>query len=195
VARSRLPSKSLVIPSAASGPSVFDPAAVVKAAKSGQSVWIRSLSTLDDHPEPFSMFAPSDEVRSLVDAIPAVDQESPPVGVHIRRTDSVQSISNSPMSAFERLIDAEISSNSDQRFFVATDDPDSFRHLQERYGDAVSEYPKRSYARNDPKGVVDAAVDFWALTQCRKIFGSFYSSFTMTAAEAGGAELVMALEE
>lgn len=198
--RALIPAGPLVVTGDATSPGTFDAEAVLDAARSGRDVRIRTVHKLVDHPTPFSMFSPSNEVQTRVDAIPALqwsgsDESTRPVGVHIRRTDSKLSIEKSPMSAFERLMDDELATNPEQRFFVATDDKPSFAYLQERYGDAVSEYEKRSYARDDPEGIVDAAVDFWGLTRCRKIIGSFYSSFTETAASKGGADLVMAIDD
>ncbi len=54
------------------------------------------------------------------------------------------------------------------------------------------EYAKPSVARDDPAAMEDAVVDLYALSRCRKIIGSYWSSFTDTAAELGSIERVLA---
>ena len=78
------------------------------------------------------------------------------VGVHIRRTDNTVSMSRSTPEGFRRAMDREIKRDFKVRFFLATDDEALKATL-------VQEYPDR------------------IITQ--RIIGSYWSSFTDTAAE------------
>lgn len=106
------------------------------------------------------------------------------VGVHIRRTDNRASISNSPVEAFRRAIDREIASDGEVKFFLATDDERLKLRLQ-------TEYPGRfivqltNVRRDTFDGMCEAVVDLYCLASTCKLLGSYWSSFTDTAAELG----------
>lgn len=117
------------------------------------------------------------------------------VGVHIRRTDNLWSIQQSPTSAFFREMDVEIARAPNTRFFVATDDPSEEASMVERYGDRILRTEKRSLDRKQLSAVEDAMVDFLLLAGTRKIIGSGASSFSEEAARFGGIELHRALAE
>lgn len=106
------------------------------------------------------------------------------VGIHIRRTDNITSILNSPIQAFKQAIDAEIKKNSKVLFFLATDDEVLKNELK-------SEYPNRfitqrtSVRRDTLQGIREAVIDLYCLASTNKLLGSYWSSFTDTAAEIG----------
>lgn len=107
------------------------------------------------------------------------------VGVHIRRSDNVQAIQDSPLELFEKKIAEELAEKPEQRFFLATDDEETAECLKNKFGDAIVMQKRRCLKRGDCAGIVDAAVDFLALSRCREIFGSSWSSFSDIAAEYG----------
>ena len=107
------------------------------------------------------------------------------IGVHIRRSDNVQAIQGSPLELFEKKIAEELALNPEQRFFLATDDEETAERLKNMFGDAIVMQERRCLKRGDSAGIVDAAVDFLALSRCREIFGSFWSSLSDIAAEYG----------
>lgn len=110
------------------------------------------------------------------------------VGVHIRRTDNVQSLAESPVEAFRHAMDAEISRNFRVTFYLATDDDALKRQLMQEYPDRI--ITQRTAVRRDTlEGMTDAVVDLWCLAATRKLLGSYWSSFTDTAAELGGIPL------
>ena len=111
-----------------------------------------------------------------------------PVGVHIRRTDNMASIQHSPIEDFEAAMREEIERDPDTRFFLATDDPAIEARLQEGFPGRIVVHAKSSLARNDPQAVRDAVVDLYGLSNCRRLIGSYRSSFTDSASRIRGIE-------
>ena len=110
------------------------------------------------------------------------------IGVHIRRTDHVTAIAESPDSLFEQAMADAIAADPDVRFFLSTDDEALKARLAARFPQRVSTQPCHG-TRADLAGMEEAVVDLWTLARCARIFGSYWSSFTDTAAEIGGTPL------
>lgn len=106
------------------------------------------------------------------------------VGVHIRRTDNALSISHSPIQAFRRAMEAEIAANPRVCFFLATDDENLKCQLQKAYPGRIIIQPT-CVRRDTLQGIREAVVDLYCLAATNKLLGSYWSSFTDTAAELG----------
>lgn len=132
--------------------------------------------------EDFSMFEPSVDLRSSL--IPCGDV----IGIHIRRTDNEMSVKYSPTHLFIKKIEDEINANPNAKFYLATDDPQEEAFIKERFGEHILTYQKQSLDRNDPQAIRDAAIDLFNLARCKRIYGSYYSSFSDTAAYIGKTE-------
>lgn len=132
-------------------------------------------------------------------AIPTV------VGIHIRHTDNVALHglrsqldadfdvgSVSTLNGFRRAIATHIATGP---LFLATDNAAVERALRAEFGDALLTYPKHYEAewrspdeaaaallepRTTPVG--DALIEMLLLRSCRRIFGTYYSSFSELAA-------------
>lgn len=110
------------------------------------------------------------------------------IGVHIRRTDQVDSKRMSPLHAFYARIDRDLSKDESLTFFLSTDDDDVREYL-------TSKYPGRVFARKNvmarysADGVCDGVVDLLLLASTRKIYGSCKSSFSEEAGRIGGVEV------
>ena len=154
-----------------------------------RDILIRTNSRLIKEDGMYNMFKPSAQVRDAMQPYASKLEHS--VGVHIRRTDNVQAIANSPISMFVEAMRSEMEQHPDTAFFVATDNADTFKFIQDEIGSAVYEHPKASYSRNDPRAIKDAAVDLFALSSCRSLIGSYWSSFTDTAWELGNIPFVI----
>lgn len=111
------------------------------------------------------------------------------LGVHIRRTDHEEAIADSPVAAFFEEMQKELEQDHACRFFVATDDGEVEREIFHRFGDRVFFKDNKSWGRDQTDGMLDACVDLWALSKCRKILGSKGSTFGMIAAKIGSKEL------
>ena len=110
------------------------------------------------------------------------------VGLHIRRSDNEMSIKYSPTELFLEAIEKEIESNPSVKFYLATDDSQEEKLITERFGDRICTYRKRSVDRNTEVAIVDAMIDLTNLASCKKIYGSYYSSFSDVAAIWGNIE-------
>ena len=112
------------------------------------------------------------------------------VGVHVRRTD------HSRPTAQGRKFTRDIPSDAallrrlnalppERSFFVAADNPDSMRLLEDAYPGRVYSHPKRWLHAWRQTGVADAVVDLYCLARTSRIVGTFYSSFSEYAALLG----------
>lgn len=109
-------------------------------------------------------------------------------GVHIRRTDNTWSTDNSPLELFEDKIAAILQHEPDSLFYVASDDTDVIKRLKKRFGDCILSREK-VFSRTSVSGIQDAIVEMWLLSKTKKIFGSYYSSYSEMAAQIGDVEL------
>lgn len=144
-------------------------------------IYLRTFERLEIQPGMYRMLQPTGEVRARVQTIGLASERT--VGVHIRRQDNVKAIAFSPLDGFVSAMRGELQHDPMTRFFLATDDPQTQQTLVDQFGDRIVTYRKRALDRNQPDALVDAAVDLYALASCRKLIGSFYSSFTDTAWE------------
>jgi hypothetical protein len=151
---------------------------------SGRDAWIRTNSRLLVEPEMYSLFRPTGEAADrIAELLPRLQHS---VGVHIRGTDNAKAKTESPLESFLTQMRAELQTSPETNFFVATDEPATLANLRTEFGDRVWEYRKRAYARSDQTAIVDAVVDLFALGECNRLIGSYWSSFTDTAAELRG---------
>jgi len=112
------------------------------------------------------------------------------VGVHIRRGDHTKAKQFSPLSAFINAMDAE---PADTVFVVATDSANERMTINEQYKGRVW-FPAETLSRMTQKGMEGAVLDFIALSRCKKILGSYNSSFSELAAMYGDVPLKVVVE-
>lgn len=135
-----------------------------------------------------SIFSPCPALEQRIDGLP-VDRSV--VGVHIRRTDLVDGIRDSPTAAFIRHMQDELNRNSAVSFFLCTDSPEVEEQLRHHFGTRIQSSPKRALLRERPQAIEDAVVDLFALSRCGRILGTRHSSFSSTAAQIDGSELIL----
>lgn len=139
--------------------------------------WLGNLRSLKVHP--------SIERNVNITLGRTLSQFSKIVGVHVRRTDNQKSIAESPLWAFQREMDAY---GPDTAFLVASDDPVERELLIQRY-------PGRCVVlagiltRATTIGLINAATDWYALSRCSEILGSYNSSFSEMASAYGDVPL------
>jgi len=129
----------------------------------------------------FSIFHPLPSLIAQRDA--RIDGST--IGVHIRRLDNVLSIKYSPTELFVHRMKQEIEQNPSVYFYLATDSLEEERTLKDIFGGRIICFAKRSLDRNNPDGIEDALIELYNLSRCKKIIGSYYSSFSDTAAYWG----------
>jgi hypothetical protein len=136
--------------------------------------------------KPFAVFTP---VKCLQQRIEEETQHfhQHTIGIHIRRTDHRKSIAHSPIELFESAIEKEIVLNPEVNFYLASDCSDTKQQLHTKYGDRIiTNFDKSD--RRTKEGVQQALVELYALSRTQKIFGSYWSSFSHTAASISGIE-------
>ena len=112
------------------------------------------------------------------------------VGVHVRRTDHTEAIANSPLALFAKRMKQELEADKDTSFFVATDDKEVRRELKELLPDTKLIFPQSDVIDRDSKeGIEEAFVEMLALSKCRKILGSYNSTFSLLPSYIGNIPL------
>lgn len=133
------------------------------------------------------MFVPIASIKERVDDRCSRFTENT-IGVHIRRTDNVDSIRQSPLELFYEKVDGELDKDNNTMIYLATDSEEVKSQMKHRYGNRIisSSVPAD---RNSVVGIQDGLVDMYTLARTRKIYGSFQSSFSEMASQIGGAPL------
>jgi hypothetical protein len=138
-------------------------------------------------PAHLDTFRPVPDLQARVDKLVSSFSRST-IGVHIRRTDSRRSILNSPDEQFIKVMQAELERNPDTLFFLTTDDPGLKTKLCEEFAGKIITND-HSLSRSDVEGIRNALVDLYCLSHTTKILGSYWSSFSGTAALLSGIPL------
>lgn len=117
------------------------------------------------------------------------------VGVHIRRTDHIESITNSPMELFVARMKEELEKEPDTYFYLASDDRGVEEELRGIFGDKIITFKDKSLKRDDEQGIKDAYVEMLCLASGSKIYGSFNSTFSVMASRLGNIPLYVVKAE
>lgn len=133
------------------------------------------------------LFHPVSEVISQVDRYCSQFSEHT-IGLHIRRTDNIDSIKFSPTSLFINKVKEEIDLHADTRVFLATDSEEVKQELLEQFGFRVIT-SKKSASRDSIEGIRGGLTDLWTLSATHKIYGSTGSSYSCMASSIGGKPL------
>ena len=129
--------------------------------------------------------------KSVIEALNNVTCNKKTIGLHIRRTDNKKAVKYSPTNLFFTKVEEELKEDAQTKFYLATDDPQEETAFMEKFGDSIIIYRKHSLDRNNPIAIKDALVDLYNLSCCRKIYGSYWSSFSDTAALWSGIKKVV----
>ncbi len=155
----------------------------------GGRVLIESCDEFGNYSNAMSKnFIPKCDILSLVDDFVERNFTENTIGVHIRRTDNVLSIKNSPLSLFCDAMRKEIDECSNTKFYVATDDAATKSELKQIFGDRILSIDT-DCNRNSLQGMKDAVREMWILSRTTKIYGSFYSSYSKVASQLGNIPL------
>lgn len=154
-----------------------------------QSIYLVQYFSFYEEVKGLHYVKPNRSIRQQIEqrkASLSIDEHT--IGLHIRRTDNIGSITNSPLELFIDRIKSEIACNPQTRFYVASDDLHEKRRLKDLFGDRICTNfdPVR---RDNEQGIKDAVVELYTLASTRKIYGSAASSYSMIAAEIGNIEL------
>lgn len=107
------------------------------------------------------------------------------IGIHIRRTDNIRSVQNSPLSLFIEKMRQELEIHPDTKFYVASDSIQEKQELVQHFPDKIITVWKET-DRSSRQGIEDALVELYSLAATRKILGSLGSSYSILAGRIGG---------
>ncbi len=170
---------------------VYDDLGIDNVPKDLNRAYVRSCGYWYPSNKPYEMFIPRPIIKDRVGSF--VGKYENLIGVHIRRTDNIVSINDSPTDIFYPLIDKAISSYENSTIYVATDDEKEIDKIIKHYGpEKVAYLPEIERKRDKKAGIIDAAVELYILANCKVIIGSYYSSFTDTASEINGINKIIA---
>ena len=110
------------------------------------------------------------------------------IGMHIRRTDNMESIERSPLSLLIDAAQREIDLHDDTRIFLATDDEGTKTALKAEFGNRIITSSKPA-ARNSIAGIRGGVAELWMLASTATIYGSAGSSYSVMASKIGGNKL------
>lgn len=120
--------------------------------------------------------------------------DSPVYGIHVRTTDNHISKKYSPSDAFKVIIRDKLRKESDARFFLATDSKKVEQVFQDEFKEKIITSNNDELDRNSNQGIKNALIDMICLSRTRKVYGSFYSSFSKISAKLSGIECESVVE-
>lgn len=162
-----------------------EPAQLEDLAK-GRRVLISAYRRFYEGPAMYADLRPVPRLKAIIDS--RVSTIGRTIGVHVRRTDNRYARDHSPLEMFIDLMRREVAQDDASRFFVATDSLEVEGRLRDEFPGRICTHEKRSLDRNDPLAIEDAVIDLYCLARCRKLIGSYWSSFSETAWQLGGIE-------
>lgn len=145
-----------------------------------KNIYIRTCQTFL-YSEEWRVFKPIKAIQHRISEITDT-YTTTTIGIHIRRGDNTVSVEKSPFNLFKEAIEQEISKNKEVRFYLSTDDIFTQNQLLTDFGDKITIQKNKDLSRTTLKGIQDALVDLYCLSKTSKIIGSYWSSFTETAA-------------
>lgn len=151
--------------------------------KSGK-VFISSYSRFYENKDIYSQFKPIDSLQQIIEER-SKDFTPNTIGVHIRRTDHQNSIKYSPTELFVEKMNSEIEKNQETNFFVASDSFEVKEMLEQRFSGRIITFYNETQ-RDSIEGIQEGVLDLYCLSKTRKILGSYFSSFSHTAAHISG---------
>lgn len=135
-----------------------------------------------------NLFTPSKAVANRVGEI--LKNNNLEVAIQIRRTDNKWSIENSPVKLFEEAVDKEIKGNPHGKIYLATDDQNIKNYFSKKYGDLIVYNPKKA-ERDSLSGIIDAVAEMEIMSKCRRIYGSYSSTYSVVASYLGDTDLIV----
>lgn len=107
------------------------------------------------------------------------------IGVHIRRTDHGPATAGSPTERFVDSMNRAVAEDPQACFFLATDDWEEQRRMEEIFGERIISQPGKVLSRSSKAGMHSSVIDALCLSQTKYILGSYASIFSKFAAAYG----------
>jgi len=150
------------------------------------NVFIRTDRRYCFNPNPYAFLEPVPIVKAYVAKALSDLPLGSCFGMHIRRTDNIWSIDQSPTYLFHSKAKEIFQQYPDALIYLATDDQDIEEEFKRKYREKIITYEKPSLSRSSITGLHHALVEILLLSHTREIFGCYGSSFSTLAAEIGG---------
>lgn len=155
-----------------------------------KKVYVKSyceLSEIEDI-DFFEIFKPSENILAFGKNIfEKINNKT--IGIHIRRTDHIEAIENSPNYLFIEIMHDLLKKGLAEKFFLATDDKCVEQKLVDKFGDIIIYNNNKNFKRTDKEGMIDGVIDLVALSKCTCIYGSYGSTFSKVASYINNIEL------
>lgn len=165
--------------------SSFSPQALREKMSAHQKLYIATgYELLPTPPQLWQGLQPQAQIAQRIDAL-THHFDAHTLGLHIRRTDHVMSRRHSPDHLWTAAIEDALASDARTRFYLATDDVQLKAHLAALYPQHIITQSCHG-SRADLLGMEEAVIDLFALSRCARLLGSYWSSFSDTAALLGG---------
>ena len=154
-------------------------------AKKNKGIFIESCFEFYPNPASFRLSI-QEEIQNKATA--SLRQHPSVVGIHIRRTDNIDSINHSPLEKFIEKINSRLTISPSDAFYLSTDSEEVVHQLRDMFQDKIiTGVSVRT--RDSKEGIISALVDLYCLSQCKLILGSYKSSFSERAALIGNIPL------
>ncbi len=114
--------------------------------------------------------------------------ESPTYGLHIRGTDNHISRKYSPPGVFKEFVKKKLLQEKNAHFFLATDSKQVEKEFIDEFKERIIISRNDNIDRNSKEGIKNAFVDMICLSRTKKVYGSYYSSFSTISAKLSGIE-------
>lgn len=137
----------------------------------------------------FDFISPQEAIESKKKKVLEAAEGKRLVSVHIRRTDHIEAIRNSPLRLFVDGMKKELEQNEAIYFYVATDDGETEEELRREFGERIITFSGKTLDRDSRQGIEDAYVEMLCLSAGDKILGSFNSTFSLMASKLGNIPL------
>jgi len=134
------------------------------------------------------LFFPADDIEQIIGSVTSQFSKNT-IGVHIRRTDNVASIQNSPLEMFTEVMDEQIKSDETVKFYIASDDENVKDYMKEKYGDRIITH-KWSLTRGTVEGMKDAVAELFCLARTNSLIGSTNSTYSLMASALYGIPII-----
>lgn len=155
----------------------------------GRNVWLASdvyFISKNIPEDSFDIYHPIQKLQERINQTKGLFGERT-VGVHVRRTDNIRSIQNSPTHLFIERMKEETPTT---KFYLATDSEEVKAEMKGIFGDRIITSPNKAM-RGNLEGMEDALVEMYLLAATQCILGSSCSTYSMTAAAIGRTPLEM----
>lgn len=161
-----------------------DPDELLQYIGNGNRILIRSGLEYYPFDETFyrNTFRPSIEVIDVLDKITTSFNDYT-YGFHIRRTDNLEAIKNSPVELFIEKA-KKLLSDDNVKIFLASDSEEVKCLFRNKYGNKIIITPYKA-DRSSKNGMIWGFAEMLALSRTKKILGSYYSSYSEAAAIIG----------